>query len=149
MTASADKKVCYDIKQLFDILPHRYPFLLVDRITEFEPGKRAKGYKNLTINENFFQGHFPDEPIMPGVLQIEALAQCAAPVLKSIDKYKDKKALFAGIDKARFKGIVRPGDRFDMEVELVKDRSSICIVHGSGYVDDKLVIDVTMMISLI
>ena len=91
-----------DIFEIMDMLPHRYPFLLVDRITECVPGKYCKGYKNLTMNEEFFQGHFPNNPVMPGVLQLEALAQCSAPILLKLPQFQGKLALYAGVENARF-----------------------------------------------
>ena len=137
-----------DIMQIMEMLPHRYPFLLVDRITECIPGKYSKGYKNLTMNEAFFQGHFPNNPIMPGVLQLEALAQCSAPVLLSLPENKGKLALYAGVDGVRFKNIVRPGDRFDMEVELTKVKGPICKAHGIGRVDGKVCVEADMTFAL-
>ena len=100
-----------DIKQIMDIIPHRQPFLLIDRVTEMVPGQSIKGYKNLSYNEPFFSGHFPKEPVMPGVLQIEALAQLGAVCVLSLDENKGKTAYFAGIKEAKFKQKVVPGDR--------------------------------------
>ena len=117
---SEEKILTFDTMQIMEMLPHRYPFLLVDRITDCVSGKYAKGYKNLTMNEPFFQGHFPNNPIMPGVLQLEAMAQCSAPVLMTMPEYAGKLTLYAGVDGVRFKNIVRPGDRLDMEVQLTK-----------------------------
>ena len=94
----ADEILSFDTVQIMEMIPHRYPFLLVDRITECVPGKYAKGYKNLTMNEEFFQGHFPNNPIMPGVLQLEAMAQCSAPILLTLGQFKGKLALFAAMD---------------------------------------------------
>jgi len=130
-----EEKLSFDIAGIMKMLPHRYPFLLVDRITECIPGKYAKGYKNLTMNEAFFQGHFPNNPIMPGVLQLEAMAQCSAPVLLTLPEFEGKLTLYAGVDNVRFKNIVRPGDRFDMEIELVKVKGPFCKAHGKGSVD--------------
>ena len=110
----------FDIRQIMDMIPHRYPFLLIDRITECVPMEYAKGYKNVTINEEFFNGHFPGNPIMPGVLQVEALAQMGAGILMTLPEYKGKLCVFTGIDKLKFRNIVRPGDRIDMEVYLTK-----------------------------
>ena len=107
------------------ILPHRYPFLLVDRIDELEPGVRAKGVKCVSVNEPFFQGHFPGNPIMPGVLIVEALAQVGAVAILALPENKNKLALFAGIDDLRFKQQVLPGDVLDLEVEIVKVRGPI------------------------
>ena len=137
-----------DIMEIMEMLPHRYPFLLVDRITECVPGKYSKGYKNLTMNEAFFQGHFPGNPIMPGVLQLEALAQCSAPVLLSLPENKGKLALYAGVDGVRFKNIVRPGDKFEMSVELTKLKGPICKAHGVGSVDGKICVEADMTFAL-
>ncbi len=134
----------FDITEIMDMIPHRYPFLLVDRITECVPGKYAKGYKNMTMNEGFFQGHFPNNPIMPGVLQLEAMAQCSAPILMTMPEYKGRLTLYAGVDGVRFKNIVRPGDRFDMEIEVTKVKGPICKAHGKGSVDGKTCVEADM-----
>ena len=141
--------VSLDYKEIMEMLPHRYPFLLVDRIVECKPGVYSKGYKNLTFNEPFFQGHFPENPIMPGVLQIEAMAQVSAPILYTLPEYKNKFALFAGIDKARFKNIVRPGDRLDMEVTLTKIKGPIAKFVCKASVDGKLCTEAEITIALI
>lgn len=138
----------FDVMQLMEMIPHRYPFLLVDKITECVPGKYSKGYKNLTMNEAFFQGHFPNNPIMPGVLQLEALAQCSAPILMTLPEYKDKLTLFAGADNVRFKNIVRPGDRLDMEIELLKLKGPIGKCHAVGKVDGNVCIEADMTVCL-
>ena len=149
MTETINQEVLnFDIMEIMAMIPHRYPFLLVDRITECVPGKYAKGYKNLSMNEEFFQGHFPNNPIMPGVLQVEALAQCSAPILYTLEEYKGKLTLFAGVDNVRFKGIVRPGDRLDMEVELTKLKGPICKAHGKGFVDGKLVLEADLILAM-
>ena len=145
---SKDEVLQFDVMQIMDMIPHRYPFLLVDRITECVPGKYAKGYKNLTMNEGFFQGHFPGNPIMPGVLQLEAIAQCSAPVLMTMPEFAGKLTLYAGADNVRFKNIVRPGDRFDMEIELTKVKGPICKAHGIGRVDGKVCIEADMTFAL-
>jgi 3-hydroxyacyl-[acyl-carrier-protein] dehydratase len=138
-----------NVMQIMEMLPHRYPFLLVDRITECVPGKYCKGYKNLTMNEEFFQGHFPNNPVMPGVLQLEALAQLSAGILFPVDKYKDKLFFYAGIDNVRFRKQIRPGDRFDMESELVKLRDPIAKAHAKGFVDGQLAVEDDLMFSIV
>lgn len=131
----------YKIEEIKKLLPHRYPFLLVDRVTEVEIGKKISGYKNVTANEEFFQGHFPDNPIMPGVLIIEAMAQLAAilGVLSSGGDGSSVTPLFRGIDKAKFKRMVVPGDRLDMTLTLIKNRGNIWQLLGEAYVDGELV----------
>lgn len=138
----------YDIMDIMKMIPHRYPFLLVDRITECIPGEYCKGYKNVTMNEQFFCGHFPENPIMPGVLQIEALAQLGAGALMNTPEYKGKLALFAGVDGARFKNIVRPGDRFDMESRIIKKKGPIVKTEVKGYVDGKLTVSAELTFSI-
>src|SRR5271156_3140733 len=118
-TTSADVIENLDIIEIKKLLPHRYPFLLVDRVISAVPGHSAKGFKNLTANEQFFEGHFPFKPIMPGVLQIEALAQLACIALLLKDEYKGQLGVFTGIDGFKFRHMVVPGDRLDMEVELL------------------------------
>ena len=144
----ADETLSMDIMEIMEMIPHRYPFLLVDRITECVPGKYAKGYKNLTMNEAFFQGHFPNNPIMPGVLQLEALAQCSAPILMTLPQFKDKLALFAGMENVRFKNIVRPGDRLDMEIELLKLKGPIGKSHAVGKVNGNIVVEADMTVAM-
>ncbi len=112
-------------KQIQKILPHRYPFLLVDRILEIEEGKKAVGIKNVTVNEPFFQGHFPGEPIMPGVLIVEAMAQVGAVALLSVPENKGKLALFTGIENMKFKSTVTPGDTLKMTSEVTGMRLNI------------------------
>lgn len=144
----SEEKLSFDTMQIMDMIPHRYPFLLVDRITECVPGKYSKGYKNLSMNEEFFQGHFPGNPIMPGVLQLEAMAQCSAPILLTMDAYKGKLLLFASMENVRFKSIVRPGDRLDMEVEMVKLKGPIGKCHAVGYVDGKVAVEADMTVAM-
>lgn len=132
-----------------ELLPHRYPFLLVDKVVEVEEGKRAVGIKNVTINEPFFQGHFPGNPIMPGVLIVEAMAQVGLIALKTMDEYKDKLGVFTGIDGVRFKKQVVPGDTLRIEVELVKIRRGIGVAEGVAYVGDELACKGTIMFGLI
>ncbi|WP_114571793.1 3-hydroxyacyl-ACP dehydratase FabZ [Exiguobacterium flavidum] len=115
----------YTIEQIKEVIPHRYPFLLVDRILEVEEGKRAVGIKNVSANEEFFNGHFPDYNVMPGVLIVEALAQVGAFAVLKMEQNQGKLAFFAGIDNCRFKRQVVPGDQLRLEVELTKLRGPI------------------------
>ena len=145
----SEETLSFDVMEIMDMIPHRYPFLLVDRITECVPGKYCKGYKNLTMNEEFFQGHFPNNPVMPGVLQLEAMAQCSAPILCTLPEYKGKLTLFAGVDNVRFKNIVRPGDRLDMLIEMTKVKGPIVKAHGKAFVGDKLAVEADMIFSMV
>lgn len=129
-----------NIEQIQEILPHRYPFLLVDKVVELEPGQRAVGIKNVTMNEQYFQGHFPGKPVMPGVLQVEALAQTGAIAVLSLEEYKGKIVYFGGIDKLRFKQKVVPGDILRLEVELIKRRGPIGIAKAVATVDGKVAV---------
>jgi len=126
------------VQDIKSILPHRPPFLFVDRITELEPGKYIKGYKNISINETFFQGHFPGHPILPGVIICEAMAQVGGVLLLGEEENKGKLAYFAAMDDVRFKKPVVPGDRLDMEVEVISVRRSIAKVKGTAYVDGEI-----------
>lgn len=126
-----------DIKAIQEILPHRYPFLLIDKIESLEPGVKAVGYKNVTMNEYFFQGHFPAEPVMPGVLIIEALAQTGAVAMLSLEEFKGKIGYFTGIDKAKFRKKVVPGDVLRLEVEIIKRKGPVGIGKAIAYVGDK------------
>lgn len=131
------------------IIPHRYPFLLVDKIVELEEGKRAIGIKNVTINEPFFQGHFPNNPLMPGVLIVEAMAQVGAVALMSLEENKGKLAVFTGIDKIRFKKQVRPGDTLKMEVEIESMRRGIGKGSAIAYVGEDIACKGTLMFGII
>lgn len=144
-----DEVLQFDIMQIMDLIPHRYPFLLVDRYTECVPGKYCKGYKNITFNEPFFQGHFPDNPIMPGVLQTEAMAQVGAGILMTLPEYKGKLVVYAGIDNCRFKRMVRPGDKLEMEVELTKFRAPVFKAHGKAMVNGNITVEADMTFSVI
>lgn len=129
-----------NIQKIMEVLPHRYPFLLVDRIEEVEVGVKAVGYKNVTINEPFFQGHFPGHPIMPGVLIVEAMAQVGGAYVTVVDEIgTDQVTYFVGIDKARFRKPVMPGDVLRMELELLSRRRGIYQFYGKAYVGDTLV----------
>ena len=127
-----------DINEIKEILPHRYPFLLIDKVISME-GNKIVAIKNVTVNENYFQGHFPAEAVMPGVLIIEALAQTGAVAILSKNEFKAKIAYFAGIDKAKFRRKVIPGDILRLEVEITKLRGRAGIGYGIAYVDDKKV----------
>lgn len=127
-----------DINEIKEILPHRYPFLLIDKVISME-GNKIVAIKNVTVNENYFQGHFPAEAVMPGVLIIEALAQTGAVAILSKNEFKGKIAYFAGIDKAKFRRKVIPGDILRLEVEITKLRERAGIGYGIAYVDDKKV----------
>jgi beta-hydroxyacyl-(acyl-carrier-protein) dehydratase fabZ len=121
-----------------DIIPHRHPFLLVDRIEELEPGIRAVGVKAVTYDEPYFSGHFPDEPVMPGVLQIEACAQVGAVAILSLDENKGKTAYFGGISSARFKRKVVPGDVLTMECEIIKRKGPVGVGKATAKVGDEI-----------
>lgn len=130
--------VILNAEQIQAIIPHRYPFLLVDRIIESESGKRAVGIKNVTINDPFFQGHFPQYAVMPGVLIVEALAQVGGIALGQLEEFKGRLAFFAGIDNVRFKRQVRPGDTLRLEVELGQIRRNIGTGSGVATVDGEV-----------
>jgi 3-hydroxyacyl-[acyl-carrier-protein] dehydratase len=139
-----------EIKEIMKILPHAYPFLLVDRILEMEAGKRIVGIKNVTYNEPFFPGHFPGRPIMPGVLIVEAMAQTAGILIyQSIDEESRRKpALFLGMDNVKFRKPVIPGDQLRLEVEITKHRQSIWGFKGKALVDGKLVAEAELLAML-
>lgn len=126
-------------KEIMQIIPHRQPFLLIDTIEELEEGKRAVGKKCVSYNEPFFAGHFPQEPVMPGVLIVEAMAQVGAVALLSKEEFKGKTAYFGGINSAKFKQKVVPGDVLTLELEITKQKGPIGIGTGKAYVDGKLV----------
>ena len=127
-----------DINEIKKIIPHRYPFLLVDRIEEMEPGVKAVGYKNVTANEPFFRGHFPEYPVMPGVLLIEALAQVGAVAILSLEENKGKLAFFGGIKNAKFRKQVVPGDVVRLETEIIKCKGPMGVGKAVATVDGKL-----------
>lgn len=137
------------VTEIQQIIAHRYPMLLVDRIIELEPLKRAVGIKNVTINENFFLGHFPSEPVMPGVLLIEAMAQVGGIALLYPQEYRGKLAVFAGIDRVKFRRPVVPGDQLRLVGEIIKLRGSMGKVWGEAYVDDQLVAEGEFLFALL
>ncbi|MEI5909119.1 3-hydroxyacyl-ACP dehydratase FabZ [Bacillus spongiae] len=137
-----------DIQQIKEIIPHRYPFLLVDKIIEVEEGIKATGIKNVTANEEFFNGHFPDYPVMPGVLIVEALAQVGAVAMLKKEENKGRLAFFTGIDNCRFKRQVTPGDQLKLEVEMVRVRGSIGKGKGIATVNGQLVCETDIMFAL-
>lgn len=137
-----------DINDIQKIIPHRPPFLLVDRITEVVPGEKAVGLKNVTMNEPYFVGHFPGYPVMPGVLIVEALAQVGSVAMLMVEANKGKLGFFAGIDGFRFRGQVKPGDTLTLEVEITRLKGSIGKGKGTAKVDGKVVAEGELMFAL-
>lgn len=141
MVKKMSKDYVLDIRQILELLPHRYPFLLIDRVLEIDPGVSLKAYKNITMNEEYFQGHFPGLPVMPGVLQLEALAQAGGIfVLNSLDKaeLEDKVFLFTGLNKVKFRRPVVPGDQLVLEVKYEKHKMHIWKMSGVAKVDGQV-----------
>lgn len=136
------------IKEIEQIIPHRHPFLLVDYIEDYEPGEFAVGYKCVTFREDFFRGHFPQEPVMPGVLIIEALAQVGAVAILSVEENKGKVAYFGGIDKAKFRKKVVPGDKLRLECEIIRQKGPVGIGKAVATVDGKVAVsaELTFMV---
>jgi 3-hydroxyacyl-[acyl-carrier-protein] dehydratase len=138
-----------EVEEIRVILPHRYPFLLVDRILDFEPGKHATGIKNVTVNEQFFQGHFPQKAIMPGVLIVEAMAQVGGVMLLTSETYKNKKAYLATIESAKFRRTVVPGDQLITEVLLLRTRGQMGKVQCTARVGDHVVAEAVLMFAMV
>lgn len=140
----------FNIKEIKEILPHRYPFLLVDRVVEMEIGdkKFVRAYKNVSANEEFFNGHFPEEPIMPGVLILEALAQAGAVAILSMEQFKGKIPLFAGTNKVRFKNKVVPGDKLELYCEIIRLKGPVGIGKGIATVDGKTVCEAEILFAI-
>jgi 3-hydroxyacyl-[acyl-carrier-protein] dehydratase len=135
-----------DINQIKSVLPHRYPFLLVDKIVELDPGERVVGIKNVTINEEFFQGHYPGHPIMPGVLIVESMAQVGGFLMyHSVEDAEGKIPFFAGIDKAKFRKPVKPGDRLKVKAEVIRLRDKIGKISAESFVDGQLAAEAELM----
>jgi UDP-3-O-[3-hydroxymyristoyl] N-acetylglucosamine deacetylase/3-hydroxyacyl-[acyl-carrier-protein] dehydratase len=139
-----------DSQAILNILPHRYPFLMVDRILDLIPSERVVGIKNVTLNEPFFQGHFPGHPIMPGVLLLEAMAQVGGVLLLNTQSNPEEKLVyFTGLDKVKFRKPVRPGDQVRFEVEMVKFRQSICRMAGQAFVANDLVCEAELSAAIV
>lgn len=136
-----------DIKEIMELLPHRYPFIMIDRILELTPGEKIVALKNVTINEPFFQGHFPENPIMPGVLIIEAMGQAGAVLAaKSLDREPHGSLIyFMGMDKVKFRKPVTPGDQLIFEMKFIKQRRNVFKMSGTAYVDKKVVVQAELM----
>ena len=139
----------FDIEKIMRVLPHRYPFLLVDKILELEEGKHIVGVKNVTVNEQFFTGHFPGRPLMPGVLIIESLAQTAGILMLSRPENRGKLAYFMSIDKVKFRRTVVPGDQLLLKIDVVKIKSRTILIRGLAFVEDKIAAEADMMFSLV
>lgn len=148
-TPEREKRLVYGITDIMKFLPHRYPFLLVDRILELEPEKRIVGLKNVTINEPFFQGHFPGAPVMPGVLIIEAMAQVAGVMIyRNLPDREKKLIYFTGIESAKFRRPVVPGDQLRIEMELLNRRSNFGKMQGRANVEGKLVAEAIVLFAI-
>jgi beta-hydroxyacyl-ACP dehydratase FabZ len=138
------------IEEIMELLPHRYPFILIDRIIEMEPAKSCTALKNVTINEPYFHGHFPDQPVMPGVLILESMAQAGAFLtLNSVDNPMSKNMFFSAVEKAKFRKPIIPGDQVRIEMELLKIRMNAVKLRGIAYVDDKIVTEAIIMANIV
>ena len=140
----------YNIQEILAILPQRYPFVMIDRIINFVPGKKCTAIKNVSVNEPYFQGHFPGKPIMPGVLILESMAQAGAfLVLHDLENPLEKGMLFSGVEKSKFRTPIVPGDQIVFEMELLKFRLGTVKIRGEAYVNEKLVAEATLLASLV
>ncbi|NIR48650.1 3-hydroxyacyl-ACP dehydratase FabZ [candidate division KSB1 bacterium] len=149
-SGKSETKIIFDALTLQKFLPHRYPFLLVDRILELKPKERVVGIKNVTINEPYFVGHFPGHPIMPGVLIVEAMAQTGGILLlDNQEKPGEKLVYFTGMDKVKFRQPVHPGDQLRFEMEMIKFRQSICKMQGKAFVEDRLVCEAELSAAVV
>lgn len=135
----------FDINQIKTMLPHRYPFLLVDRVLEFIPKQRLVALKNVTMNENFFTGHFPEKPVMPGVLIIESMAQAAGLVMLAEDEHKGKIPYFTGIDNARFRKTIVPGDQIIIEIDVIRLKGNVGRAKAVAKVDNQIATEAELM----
>ena len=143
-------KTAYNIEEILEILPHRHPFVLIDRVINLDPGKTVTALKNVNINESYFPGHFPGKPIMPGVLILESMAQAGAfLVLHDLEDPQKKGMLFSAVEKSKFRRPVVPGDQLIIKMELLKFRMGSAKIKGEAFVDDKLVTEATIMASLV
>ncbi len=147
--STGDGTVIYDAKGILRVLPHRYPFLLVDKIVELDPGRRVVGKKNVTISEQFFTGHFPGHPIMPGVLVVEMMAQVGSVMLLPSEEHAGKLPYLAGIEKARFRKPVLPGDTLTAEVTMLRSRGDVGWVKAEARVDGQVVCEAEMSFALV
>ncbi|MBR6483571.1 MAG: 3-hydroxyacyl-ACP dehydratase FabZ [Clostridiales bacterium] len=137
-----------DIKGIMDIIPHRHPFLLIDKVEDYEPGQYCIAYKNITYDESFFRGHFPEYPITPGVLMVEALAQAGAVAILSQEEFKGKIAVFAGIDNCKFKRQILPGDTVRLETKITQVRGPVGVGEAEATVDGKIAVKCTLKFAI-
>lgn len=144
------KQIIFNINDIIKVLPHRYPFILIDKLEVLDPGKSLVAIKNVTINEPFFQGHFPGQPMMPGVLSLESMAQAGAfLMLSQVEDPLTKNMLFSTIDRAKFRKPIVPGDQLKIYMDLVKRKLSICKFHGRCFVEDKLVSEASLSANIV
>ncbi|MBO4242397.1 MAG: 3-hydroxyacyl-ACP dehydratase FabZ [Clostridiales bacterium] len=137
-----------DIKGIMEIIPHRHPFLLIDKVEDYEPGQYCIAYKNITYDESFFRGHFPEYPITPGVLMVEALAQAGAVAILSQEEFKGKIAVFAGIDNCKFKRQILPGDTVRLETKITQVRGPVGVGEAEATVDGKIAVKCTLKFAI-